>query len=153
MEVRTHPLPPPGLACVMQDLKLLSFNVQWFRDLGALFSSFGCFVFESWLLCFRVVCFVFEFWVHRFRDLGASCFGRRFRNYLISSYVLTLGPAFKCCLHDVKFLRIVRSSDFSCSLNPSYTKHGELCCASFFYCVRFIDHNRRHRSMHCVILF
>ena len=36
-----------------------------FRDLGASFSSFGCFVFE-----FRVL---------RFRDLGASCFGLRFR--------------------------------------------------------------------------
>ena len=60
LEVRTHPLPPPGLACVMQDLKLLSFNVQWFLDLGASFSSFGCFVFESWVL--------------RFRNLGASVF-------------------------------------------------------------------------------
>ena len=64
-------LPPPGLACVMQDLKLLSFNIQWFRDLGASFSSFGCFVFESWVLRFRVLgasfsrfgCFVFEIWV------------------------------------------------------------------------------------------
>ena len=60
LEVRTHPLPPPGLACVMQDLKLLSFNVQWFLDLGASFSSFGFFVFESWVL--------------RFRNLGASVF-------------------------------------------------------------------------------
>ena len=93
-------LPPPGLACVMQDLKLLSFNVQWFRDLGASFSSFGCFVFESWVLCFRVLgasfsrfgCFVFEFWVLRFRDLGASCFGLRFQNYhasnALSSFVV-----------------------------------------------------------------
>ena len=48
-EVRTHPLPPPGLACVMQDLKLLSFNVHWFRDLGASFSRFGCSVFETTL--------------------------------------------------------------------------------------------------------
>ena len=31
-----------------------------FRVLGASFSRFGCFVFESWVL--------------RFRDLGASCF-------------------------------------------------------------------------------
>ena len=83
LEVWTHPLPPPGLACVMQDLKLLSFNLQWFRDLGASFSSFGCFVFESWVLRFRVLgasfsglgCSVFEFWVLRFRDVGASCFG------------------------------------------------------------------------------
>ena len=55
-------LPPPGLACVMQDLKLLSFNVQWF----------GCFVFESWVL--------------RFRDLGASCFGLRFRVLRFQNY-------------------------------------------------------------------
>ena len=40
LKVRRHPLPPTGLACVMQDLKLLSFNVQWFPDLGASFSSF-----------------------------------------------------------------------------------------------------------------
>ena len=48
--MRTHPLPPPGFAYVMQDLKLLFFNVQWFRDLGASLSSFGCFVFEIWVL-------------------------------------------------------------------------------------------------------
>ena len=71
-------LPPPGLACVMQDLKLLSFNVQWFRDLGASFSSLGY--------------SVFKFWVLRFRDLGASCFGLRFQNYhasnALSSFVV-----------------------------------------------------------------
>ena len=55
LEVWTYPLLPPGLACVMQDLKLLSFNLQWFRDLGASFSSFGCFVFESWVLRLRVL--------------------------------------------------------------------------------------------------
>ena len=65
LEVRTHPVPPPGLACVMQDLKLLSFKVQWFRDLGASFSKFWCFVFEIWVL--------------RFRDLDAPYFGLRFR--------------------------------------------------------------------------
>ena len=55
--MRTHPLPLPRLACVMQDLKLLSFNVRWFRDLGASFSnsSFGCFVLESGVLHFRVL--------------------------------------------------------------------------------------------------
>ena len=65
---RIHCLHLHGLAWVMQDLKLLSFNVQWFRDLGASFSSFGCFVFEIWVLRFRVLgasfssfgCFVFE---------------------------------------------------------------------------------------------
>ena len=68
LEVRTHPLPPPGLACVMQDLKLLSFNVQWFRDLGAPFSSFR----ELGAPFSSFGCFVFEIWVLRFRDLGAS---------------------------------------------------------------------------------
>ena len=38
-----------------------------FRDLGASFSSLGCFVFEIWVL--------------RFQVLGASGFGLRFRNY------------------------------------------------------------------------
>ena len=38
LEVRTHPLPPP--------------------DSGASFSSFGCFVFEIWVL--RASVFVFE---------------------------------------------------------------------------------------------
>ena len=60
------PSPPPdSAACVMQDFKLFIFNLQWFRVLGACFrvlgasfSSFGCFVFEIWVL--------------RFRDLGAS---------------------------------------------------------------------------------
>ena len=59
--MRTHPLPSPGLAYVMQDLKLLSFNVQWFRDLGASFSSLAFSVFEFCVLCFQ--------------DLGSSCFG------------------------------------------------------------------------------
>ena len=42
-----------------------SFWVLRFRDLGASFPRFGC--------------FVYEFWVLRFRDLGASCVGLRFR--------------------------------------------------------------------------
>ena len=54
----THPLPPPGSACVMQDLKLSFFNVQWSRVLGASFSSFGCFV-------SKFGCFVFDIWVLR----------------------------------------------------------------------------------------
>ena len=69
-------------------------------------------------------------------------------NVIISSYVLTLGPAFKRCLQDLNFygwcdLQII----LSCSLNLSYTKYGEIWCASSFGCVRFIDQNRRHRSM------
>ena len=113
-----------------------------FRVLGASFSSFGCFVFEIWVLRFRVFgclrrfelhsiryrilvialdfcciyiglvfikgrpvssvlgasfsilgasfssfgCFVFEFWVLRFRVLGASCFGLRFRVLRFRNY-------------------------------------------------------------------
>ena len=49
-------------------------------------SRFGCFIFEFWVLRFRVLgapfssfgCFIFEIWVLRFRDLGALCFGLRF---------------------------------------------------------------------------
>ena len=73
--MRTHPLPPPDSHCVMQDVQ------------PTVVSSFGCFVFEFWVLRFRVLgasfsnlgasfssfgCFVFELWVLRFRVLGAS---------------------------------------------------------------------------------
>ena len=57
-------------------------RVLRFRDLGASFSSFGCFVFE-------IGCFVFEIWVLRFRVLGASCFGLRFRNYLVLLFLVS----------------------------------------------------------------
>ena len=40
LEVRMHPLPPPDLDCVMQDVKLQLLNLQWFRVLGASFSRF-----------------------------------------------------------------------------------------------------------------
>ena len=88
--MRTHPLPPPDSHCVMQDVQptvvssfgcfVFEFWVLRFRVLGASFSSFGCFVFEFWVLRFRTLgasfsnfgCFVFELWVLRFRVLGAS---------------------------------------------------------------------------------
>ena len=57
----------------IKDRPVSSLGVFVFEFLGASFSRFGCFVFDR--------CFVFEFWVLRFRDLGASCFGLRFRNY------------------------------------------------------------------------
>ena len=73
--MRTHPLPPPDSDCVMQDVQptvvssfgcfVFEFWVLRFRDLGASFSSFGCFVFEFWVLRFRSR-------VLRFRVLGAS---------------------------------------------------------------------------------
>ena len=87
--MRTHPLPPPDSDCVMQDVQptvvssfgcfVFEFWVLRFRVLGASFSSFGCFVFE-------LGCFVFEFWVLRFRVLGASCFGLRFRVLRFRNY-------------------------------------------------------------------
>ena len=52
-------------------LRFRVFGVFVFEFLGASFSRFGCFVLDR--------CFVFEFWVLRFRDLGSSCFGLRFR--------------------------------------------------------------------------
>ena len=51
LEVRTHPLPPPDSDCVMQDVQ------------PTVVSSFGCFVFEIWVLrasVFVFECFVFE---------------------------------------------------------------------------------------------
>ena len=34
LEVRMHPLPPPDLDCVMQDVKLQLLNLQWFFAAG-----------------------------------------------------------------------------------------------------------------------
>ena len=102
--MRTHPLPPPDSDCVMQDVQptevssfgcfVFEFWVLRFRVLGASFSNFGCFVFELWVLRFRTLgasfsnfgCFVFELWVLRFRTLGASCFGLRFRVLRFRNY-------------------------------------------------------------------
>ena len=79
--MRTHPLPPPDSDYVMQDVKLQLLNLQWFRVLDALFSSFECFVFKilgsSFSrfrgLCFRVLGASFSrFRGLRFRVLGAS---------------------------------------------------------------------------------
>ena len=69
LEVRMHLLPPPDSDCVMLDVKLQLLNLQWFRVLGASFSSA---LFSIGALFSRFRCFVFEFWVLRFRDLGAS---------------------------------------------------------------------------------
>ena len=58
--MRTHPLPPPDLDCVMQDVKLQFLNLQWFRVLGASFSRFKG-------LRFRVLSASFSrFWGLRF---------------------------------------------------------------------------------------
>ena len=54
-----------------------------FRDLRASFSSASF---------SRFRCFVFEFCVFRFRGLGASCFGLRFRNSLPSAEEREAGP-------------------------------------------------------------
>ena len=73
--MRTHPLPPPGLACVMQDLKLVVLQ-------RTVVSRFGCFVFEVWVLRFRVLgapflrfeCSVFEIWVLHASVFVSKCF-------------------------------------------------------------------------------
>ena len=57
-------------------------------------SSFGCFVFDFWVLRLRDLgapfssfgCFGFEIWVLRFRDLGASCLGLYFRVFRFRNY-------------------------------------------------------------------
>ena len=83
--MRTHPLPPPDSDCVMQDVQptvVSSFLVLRFRDFGVFVFDLGCFVFE-------IGCFVFEIWVLRFRVLGASCFGLRFRVLRFRNYPIT----------------------------------------------------------------
>ena len=45
-----------------------------------------CLVFLKDRQVSRFGCFVFEFWVLRFRDLGASCFGLRFRVLRFRNY-------------------------------------------------------------------
>ena len=64
---------------IVLDSCCISIGLVFIKDRPV--SSFGCFVFEFWMLCFRDLgVFVFEFWVLRIRDLCASCFGLRFRN-------------------------------------------------------------------------
>ena len=75
LEMRTHPLPPPNSDCVMQHARREVVVIQ-----PTVVSSFGCFVFEIWVLHFRV--------------LGASCFGLRFRVPLFQNYRLKIG--FNC---------------------------------------------------------
>ena len=73
----------------IKDRPVSSFRVLRFRSRVLRFRDLGVFVFEFWVLHFRDLgVFVFEFWVLRFRSrvlrfrvLGASCFGLRFRNY------------------------------------------------------------------------
>ena len=80
--MRTHPLPPPDLDCVMQDVKLQLLNLQWFQVLGASFSRFWGLRFRSRVLHFRDLgvfvldlgCFVFEIWVLRASVFVFQCF-------------------------------------------------------------------------------
>ena len=58
-----------------------------FRVLGASFSRFWGLRFRDFgVFVFETGCFVFEFWVLRFRVLGASCFGLRFRVLRFRNY-------------------------------------------------------------------
>ena len=71
--MQTHPLPPPDLDCIMQDVKLLLLNLQWFRVLGASFLRFKGLRFRDFgVFVFDLGCFVFKFWVLCFQDLVAS---------------------------------------------------------------------------------
>ena len=101
--MRTHPLPPPGLACIMQDLKLLSFSIHWFRVLDASFSSFGC--------------FVFEFWVLRVRVLGAS-----FSSFGNHCPIYSLRPNSTAEQHT----RITFTLLHSCQRNPVISFQGQI---------------------------
>ena len=87
----------------MQDLKVVVLR-------RTVVSRFGSFVFEIWVLRFRVLgdsfsnfgCFVFEFWVLRFRVLGASCFGLRFRVLRFRNYPLKIYDLVHSTLKQVK---------------------------------------------------
>ena len=107
-----------SFGCFVFEIWVLRFRtwVLRFRVLGASFSRFGCLSrFELHWIRYRILVialdfcsiyiglvfikdrpvssfgsFVFEFWVLRFRVLGASCFGLRFRvlrfrNYRVKS--------------------------------------------------------------------
>ena len=151
--------------------------------LGASFSSFGCFVFEIWVLRFRVFgclrrfelhsiryrilvialdfcciyiglvfikgrpvssvlgasfsilgasfssfgCFVFEFWVLRFRVLGASCFGLRFRVLRFRNY-LCFRRCYDHCFHFK--LCHARSQDFLTFEATIFSKFLVTCLSS-----------------------
>ena len=84
----------------IKDRPVSSFRVLRFWSRVLHFRDLGVFVFEFWVLCFRDLgVFVFEFWVLRvrsrvlrFRDLGASCFGLRFRLLCFRNYPKTMTP-------------------------------------------------------------
>ena len=87
-------------------------------------SSFGCFVFEFWVLRFRFLrasfsifaCFVFEFWMLRFRVLGASF--SRFGCFVFESWVLrfrVLGASFSSFGCFVFQLWVLRFRDLGAS--------------------------------------
>ena len=92
-----------------------------FRDLGASFSRFGC--------------FVFEFWVLRFRDLGAS-FSRfgclsRFELHWIRYRILVIALDFCCIYIGLVFIKDRPVSSFGCFV-------FELGCFVFeFWVLRF----------------
>ena len=103
-----------------------------FRDLGASFSSFGCFVFEFWVLRFRDLgasfsslgCFVFEIWVLRFRDLGASF--SSFGCFVFEIWVLRASVfVFECFVFETTDKRqIERESSKECSVSFLWTNES-----------------------------
>ena len=131
--MRTHPLPPPDSDCVMQDVQptvvssfgcfVFEFWVLRFRVLGASFSNFGCFVFELWVLRFRTLgasfsnfgCFVFELWVLRFRTLGASF--SNFGCFVFELWVLRFRTLGASCF-GLRF-RVLRFRNYLCLITPT----------------------------------
>ena len=95
-------------------------DAKVFGFLGASFSRFGVLVFEFWVLRFWVLgssfssfgCFVFEIWVLRFRDLGASCFGLRFRVLRFRNYPICCGAQRTKALSRSRRFRSPKTDEF-----------------------------------------
>ena len=105
-------------------------------------SSFGCFVFEIWVLRFRVSgalfsrfgCFVFEIWVLRFRVLGSSF--SRFGCSVFEFRVL--------CFRDLG----APFSSFGCSVFKFWVLHCRVLGASFLRLGCFVLQSFRFRVLH-----
>ena len=100
------------------------YRTDRFRVLGASLSSFGCFVFEIWVL--------------RFRDLGASCFSLRFRVLPFRNYHVSPQGAHTVCLCNglhcyfiVNVLDLPSSSSVAAYLQSVYGSMLTKRCVSF----------------------
>ena len=100
--VTAHAWPPQHINGNSNLVRFGMNTTTWIPKLrGCFVFEIGCFFFEFWVLRFRdrvlrfrvlgssfssFRCFVFEISVLRFRDLGASCFGLRFRVLRFRNY-------------------------------------------------------------------